>query len=481
RVKRSLNVPVAEPYKSNLRSRYVELVIVNDHKEFIDNNRDKSLVVERSKQIANIVNALYNQLNIFVALVGVVIWSDHDEIQLSVDGDKTLNNFLHYRRERLVPQHPNDNAQLITATTFNDGVVGKALKGPICTYEYSGGVNTDHSHIIGLVATTVAHELGHNFGMEHDNDKCKCPDDKCIMAPSSSSTSPKHWSSCSIDYLNYAMSRGMDYCLRNMPKDVMGPVCGNGFLEKGEECDCGLKEYCDNPCCNPNNCTLVFGAKCASGSCCDISTCEIKKNAELCREAVSECDTPEFCDGSSEFCPTDVYVHDGTVCGDRNAYCYKKQCKSHNSQCKLLWGPFANVSNLRCFEKNPKGNIIFNCGFNFVNTSYISCDVDDFLCGKLHCMNTSELEFGMESVSIISTAFLKLSNELISCKSVHIDLGIDLIDPGLVPDGAKCGIDKMCINKKCVTVESILSLNACESNCNGNGVCDNEGKCHCNE
>ena len=27
------------------------------------------------------------------------------------------------------------------AVTFDGGVVGKALKGPICTYEYSGGVN----------------------------------------------------------------------------------------------------------------------------------------------------------------------------------------------------------------------------------------------------------------------------------------------------------------------------------------------------
>lgn len=48
--------------------------------------------------------------------------------------------------------------------SFDNGVVGKALKGPICTYEYSGGVNTDHSPVIGLVATTIAHEMGHNFG-----------------------------------------------------------------------------------------------------------------------------------------------------------------------------------------------------------------------------------------------------------------------------------------------------------------------------
>lgn len=68
---------------------------------------------------------------------------------------------------------------------FDGGVVGKALKGPICTFEYSGGIFMDHSSVVGLVATTVAHELGHNFGMEHDRSDCECPDDRCIMAPSS--------------------------------------------------------------------------------------------------------------------------------------------------------------------------------------------------------------------------------------------------------------------------------------------------------
>lgn len=53
-------------------------------------------------------------LNIFIALVGVQVWTEVDEITLSSNGDATLSNFLRYRREKLVQDMPNDNAQLLT-------------------------------------------------------------------------------------------------------------------------------------------------------------------------------------------------------------------------------------------------------------------------------------------------------------------------------------------------------------------------------
>lgn len=87
------------------------------------------------------------------------------------------------------------------------------MKGPICTYEFSGGVCVDHSPIEGLLADIVAHELGHNFGLVHDTPDCDCPDDRCIMAPASGTLGPTHWSSCSYDYISLAFERGMDYCL----------------------------------------------------------------------------------------------------------------------------------------------------------------------------------------------------------------------------------------------------------------------------
>lgn len=59
----------------------------------------------------------------------ITVWTEEDEIEITSNGDETLNRFLKYRKEKLLPQHYNDNAQLLTNITFKDNVVGKALKG----------------------------------------------------------------------------------------------------------------------------------------------------------------------------------------------------------------------------------------------------------------------------------------------------------------------------------------------------------------
>nr|CAI5835362.1 unnamed protein product [Callosobruchus analis] len=486
RYKRAANQPdvIRGPYNSNKESKYVELVIVIDNREYKELGENKPKVLNHAKTIANIINGLYSPLNIFIALVGVVIWSENDEISFSPNGDTTLTNFLHYRREQLIKTHPNDNAQLLTKFNFENGVVGKALKGPICTYEFSGGVNTDHSPVVGLVATTVAHEMGHNFGMEHDTNECKCPEDRCIMAPSSSTIAPVHWSSCSLNYLLLAFTHGMDYCLKNKPTSLFdGPVCGNGFVEPGEDCDCGLPESCQNTCCNATSCRLHDNATCATGECCDFTTCRAKEAGTLCRPADYECDLPEYCTGDSEYCPEDVYKLDTEECDGGKSYCYHGFCRTRTDQCKLLWGETGKSSDDQCYMMNTKGTRHGNCGYDKLTQSYYKCDNESVLCGMLHCKHLNErLEFGMESVAILSHSFINKKGSIIPCRTALVDLGINQIDPGLTPDGALCGEGKICVKQKCTAVASLRrSIPSCPQDCNGNGWCNSMGHCHCKD
>lgn len=531
------NYIMHEPFQSNSSSLFVELLIVHDHSQYMEYKGNTSNIAERTMQVVNIMNAFYRPLNIFIALVGVVLWVEKDEIILTEDGDATLNNFLKYRFEKLLPKYHHDNAQLITSTSFNGSVVGKALKGPICTHEHSGGVNTDHSHSPAVVAVTLAHELGHNFGMEHDeDDKCKCPDEKCIMSSSSSTVHPKHWSSCSIDYLRESRKHGLLDCLKNRPDKAFGPVCGNGFVEEGEDCDLGELiptfgtsrsrktgsrclpgKDCDliqnmNPCCDRQTCKFTANATCAQGPCCDLAQCSVYNatDTKICRHRQSECDIEEVCDGKNEYCPPDVYYHDGIECGPTTsmtdeqpvvgsasynrslAYCYRGKCASHESQCQLLWGESGYVSKDICYEQNVHGNTSGNCGFNRKEKLYESCEPEDAICGMLHCVHnqasvgdskkTGKLGYGFESASILTVSFFVMSNHAkIFCHGAIVDAGSDARDPGLVPEGAACGENKMCLNQKCVPVSDVISKNWCSSDCNGNGICDNMGTCHCND
>ncbi|XP_052863728.1 uncharacterized protein LOC128270370 [Anopheles cruzii] len=473
------------PYNANRHSSYVELVIVVDNKMFKSMRENFKTVQKYCKDITNIINALYEPLNIFIGLVGVVVWNEGDEIEMSKDGEVTLKNFLHYRKKTLIKDHPNDNAQLFTKEHFDGGVVGKALKGPICTYEFSGGVEMYHSEIIGVQATTVAHEMGHNFGMEHDTADCQCPEERCIMSASSSSIAPKHWSRCSIDQLNLAFNHGMNYCLKNKPESLFeSPVCGNGFVEVGEQCDCGLPEFCDNSCCEPETCMLHSNASCATGECCDLRTCKPKIGGTVCRPADGECDLPEYCSGESEYCPGDVFKRDTETCDEGKAYCYRGSCRSQNDQCRLLWGPTGKSSD-QCYKKNEEGTRHGNCGYNRVKNEYVKCDEADIHCGMLHCRHLNErLEFGMESVAILSHSFMTHNGGVIPCRTAIVDLGLQKVDPGLTPDGAKCGEGKMCLNQMCMSVEKLMAGGngmACPENCNGKGVCNSEGHCHCEE
>lgn len=327
--------------------------------------------------------------------------------------------------------------------------------------------------------------MGHNFGMEHDTADCKCDDERCIMSASSSSIAPTRWSECSVHQLNFAIHQGMNHCLKNIPTHLFDPpTCGNGFVEAGEECDCGLPNVCKNNCCDPFTCKLYANATCATGKCCNLDTCHVHEAGFQCRSSVSECDLPEYCDGTSELCPVDYFKQDAEKCEGGKAYCYNGSCKSRDDQCKLLWGP-SGASSEQCYDKNVDGTRHGNCGFNRTANVYKNCSREDIFCGMLQCRHLNErLEFGLESVAVLSHSFITYGGSVVPCRTAVIDLGLDSVDPGLAPDGSKCDQGKMCLSQRCIGIDTLQAqgnVKTCEHDCNNHGICDNIGHCHCDK
>ncbi|KAF1575488.1 UNVERIFIED_CONTAM: Disintegrin and metalloproteinase domain-containing protein 8, partial [Eudyptes pachyrhynchus] len=440
--------------------RYVELVLVVDNEEF-RKHKDLRTVQNRMKEIVNHVDKLYQPLRLRVALIGLEVWSHKDKIVVSPNPEVTLDNFLHWREAELLRRKPHDNAQLITGIDFHGTTVGLAKKLVMCTRD-SGGVNQDHSTNPIGAASTMAHEMGHNLGMSHDEDiaGCRCPvpkaDGGCVMAASVGLVYPKLFSRCSEQDMWQFLGDPRTSCLLNIPRaDELygGPVCGNQFVERGEQCDCGTLEECSDRCCNATTCQLREGAECSQGDCCQ--DCKLKAAGALCRPSKNDCDLPEHCTGLSAECPEDVFQENGISCQNGNGYCYNGACPSHGEQCRTLWGTAPQP------RATPAAGA-HGCFFH-----------RDVKCGTLLCLsdNTSPV-LGGGSYSLFFGRF--------KCKAViaSSDANEVVAKLRLVPTGAKCGEEMVCYAGRCQNLLVYGNKN-CSAKCNNHGVCNHKRECHC--
>ncbi|XP_024144066.1 disintegrin and metalloproteinase domain-containing protein 33 isoform X2 [Oryzias melastigma] len=427
----------------------------------------------------------YRALNIRVPLIGLEVWTDRDQCIISEEPNATLWSFLQWR-QKLKSRKKHDNAQLLTGVIFKGTTIGMAPLEGMCSLENSGGITVDHSELTIGAAATMAHEMGHNFGMSHDHDGCcveaTADQGGCVMAAATGHPFPRVFSRCSKRDLDSYFQKGGGMCLYNMPnmKDLVGgKKCGNGFVEDGEECDCGEPEECTNNCCNANNCTLREGAQCAHGVCCH--NCKLKEAGTMCRGPAGTCDLPEYCTGASPYCPANVYLLDGSACQYGHAYCYNGMCLTHEQQCLQLWGYGARPAHDACFEDvNAAGNAFGNCGKD-EHGNYVKCEKSDAKCGKIQCHSAAKKPKGTNAVSIDTT--IKTGGREVKCRGTYVystqDGQGDLPDPGLVVTGTKCGEGKVCRDRRCQNA-SFTELQACIARCHGNGVCNSNGNCHCN-
>uniref|UniRef100_A0A098M146 Metalloproteinase (Type III) 1 n=1 Tax=Hypsiglena sp. JMG-2014 TaxID=1550645 RepID=A0A098M146_9SAUR len=412
--------------------KYIELCIVVDNVVFRKHTGDLSAIRTRVYEIVNTLNMIYRDLNIHVALIGLEIWSKEDEINVQSDPRVTLDLFGAWRRKDLLPRIRNDNAQLLTGINLDGQALGLGYVGTFCHSERSSAIVQDHNTLTELIANTMAHELGHNLGITHDTDSCTCGPHPCIMSPKIGKKPSYQFSSCSREEHRRYLIKDLPQCLLDKPLStgIIAPaVCGNDFVEVGEECDCGFSEDCQNACCDATMCKLEPGTQCETGECCE--QCRFKEAGAECRGAKGACDLAEVCTGQSAECPTDQFQRDGEPCENNTGYCYNGKCPTLESQCIALWGPDKTVAPDVCFENNLSGKDYAYCRKE--NGGNIPCAPADVKCGRLHCIEKKNM------------------GNKVSCSTRTSNVDPDV---GMVEPGTKCGDGKVCSKGHCVEVQT---------------------------
>ncbi|MEE6476785.1 hypothetical protein FKM82_011217 [Ascaphus truei] len=244
-------------------------------------------------------------------------------------------------------------AHLFTYQDFDMGTLGLAYVGSpkpnthggICPKAYDSEIARKPIYLnTGLTSTknygktiltkeadlVTTHELGHNFGSEHDPDSmesCAPTEDrggKYVMYPiavSGDQENNKMFSSCSRESVLRTLMNKAHLCF----KERNNKVCGNSRVDEGEHCDPGLLHQHDDPCCT-DDCQFKNAARCSdrNSPCC--KGCQFETARKKCQEAINAtCKGESYCTGDSSDCPPPVNAADETVCVDLGK-CYGGEC-----------------------------------------------------------------------------------------------------------------------------------------------------------
>ncbi|KAK3772089.1 hypothetical protein RRG08_067158 [Elysia crispata] len=221
------------------------------------------------------------------------------------------------------------------------GALGRAYTNSLCGGRFkrrsalnsgvSSGTNTAGMLVPNLVFNIVfVHEVGHNFGSNHDPDTAECgPKDeeggKFIMWPiavNGDSPNNHHFSKCSLRQIGRNIP---GRCFKDRSKLV--GFCGNGIVDAGEECDAGLIGLNEMDKCCSKTCHLRPSAICSETNeeCC--VGCQIAAAGTVCRVPgyLYTCIQESYCPGGSAVCLQGKRVPDGETCGDQHV-CSSGEC-----------------------------------------------------------------------------------------------------------------------------------------------------------
>ncbi|XP_034258232.1 disintegrin and metalloproteinase domain-containing protein 22 isoform X1 [Pantherophis guttatus] len=477
-----LNLPRVED-----ETKYVELMIVNDHLMLKKHRLSVGHTNSFAKSVVNMADLIYKeQLNTRIVLVAMETWGTDNKFTISENPLVTLREFMKYRRDFI--KEKSDAVHLFSGSQFLSSRSGAAFIGGICSLLKGGGVNEFGKP--DLMAVTLAQSLAHNLGIFSDkrrlqSGECKCEDtwSGCIMGDTGYYL-PTKFSKCDIEEYHEFLNNGGGACLFNKPSKLLDPPeCGNGFVETGEECDCGAQSECHvegEDCCS--SCTLTANSQCSNGLCC--RKCQFELKGVVCREAVNDCDIPETCKGDSSQCSPNLYKIDGYSCDNEQGICFGGRCKTRDRQCKYIWGDKVTSADKYCYERlNIEGTEKGSCGRD--KDTWIQCKNEDVLCGYLLCSNiVSNIPRLGELDGEITSISLQNLGKTFNCSGGHVKLEEDA-DLGYVEDGTPCGPNRICWDHRCLSMDT-FNFSSCPGStdsfiCSGHGVCSNEMQCVCEQ
>lgn len=454
--------------RSVSRERWVETMVVADAKliEYHGSDNVESYIFTIMNMVAGIFHDASIGNAIHVILVRLILLQGEEKsLKIVHHADTTLASFCAWQKN-INPQsdtHPahHDLAVLITRKDICAGMnqpcetLGLSHLSGMCQPHRSCNINEDS----GLpVAFTVAHEMGHSFGIHHDGQGNDCELDgrhPFIMSRQLMyDSSPLTWSHCSKEYITRFLDRGWGFCLDDRPskKELATPLANLGAKYTTQH-QCQLQygpnaTFCsqvDNVCqilwCSVNgSCrskldSPIDGTRCGPGKWCISGECVIVgKLPETVNGGWGQWSTWSFC---SRTCGT------GVQSAERE--CNNPKPEFGGKYCTGARKRYRTCNTKACLNDKPSFREMQCSEFNTVpyhNELYTWTPVPNQLnpC-ELHCRPANEhfSEKMLDTVTDGTPCFMNNKSRNICVNGVCKEVGCDYgIDSNAVED--RCGV-----------------------------------------
>ncbi|XP_078407889.1 A disintegrin and metalloproteinase with thrombospondin motifs 12-like [Cetorhinus maximus] len=459
--------------RSISKERWVETLVVADTKmiEYHGSENVQSYIFT----IINMVTSLFHDPSIgnaiHIVLVRLILLEEEEkELKIVHHADHTLSSFCKWQKNvnpksDSTPNH-HDVAVLLTRMDLCAGMnrpcetLGLSHVSGMCQPLRSCNVNEDS----GLpVAFTIAHEIGHSFGIQHDGQGNDCePMEKHHFIMSRQlqyDQSPLIWSHCSKDYITRFLDRGWGFCLNDPPtkQELEVPSIAPGVLYDVH-----------------HQCQLQYGP-----------------NSTFCEEMDNVCQTL-WCSVHGSCRSKLDAAADGTKCGEKK-WCFNGECVtvgnrpeavsggwntwSSWSHCTRTCGAGVQAAERHCSNPVPKFGGKYCTGkrkrYRVCNTKPCLQETPTFR--QMQCSEFDTVLYKNELYSWVPVQHIANPCEL-HCRPIDGQFSEKMLDA--VIDGTSCteaaNSRDICINGICKTVgcDYEIESNAVEDQC---GVCHGNG------